>query len=374
MSDEPSQMKQTDQRTDTPADPKSNTLRMSAADQGEGRESYQAAKIVGRTSRTSHTSRTSDTKSDRKHEEPTTGKQSLQAHLSDQPHSSRRPHAESAREPSSETHVPDQGGEGEESDATPAKREGLVDTHSRSQDIADSQSASGKSNVVLMGMMGVGKSRVGWLLAHRLGFGFVDLDKEIELRERLSIAEIFEQKGEAYFRLCEARMLEKLAGLRNHVIAVGGGAVMDDGCWQQIKAFSRTVWLDVELNQLARRLLQSGESARRPLIQACLSESSSSQADIEGDDSEGRDESEAAALSPPGDAGARNASKEAEEPEESKDSKACEERVLERLGKLMQKRSQRYAEADLYCNAGAATEELVAQQIQGLLSREEKVT
>src|SRR5260370_27670071 len=87
--------------------------------------------------------------------------------------------------------------------------------------------ALGSRSIVLVGMMGAGKSSIGRRLAARLGIPFVDADTEIESAAGMSISEIFEKHGEPYFRSGEARVIARLLDGEPSVLATGGGAVMD---------------------------------------------------------------------------------------------------------------------------------------------------
>jgi shikimate kinase len=92
-------------------------------------------------------------------------------------------------------------------------------------------------NIVLIGFMGTGKSRVGRLLAERLGYAFVDMDAMIEEREGRAISLIFAESGEPFFRALERALVQELAGKGNQVIATGGGIVLNA---DNIRDFSRT--------------------------------------------------------------------------------------------------------------------------------------
>lgn len=123
------------------------------------------------------------------------------------------------------------------------------------------------NNVILMGIMGSGKSTLGWQLAHRLGFGFIDLDTLIEKSERKSISKIFADKGEKHFRQVEKKVLHSLVGVRSHVIALGGGTVTDDENWSLISTWGTTIWLNPPSELLAARLLENKEAIeKRPLL------------------------------------------------------------------------------------------------------------
>lgn len=117
--------------------------------------------------------------------------------------------------------------------------------------------------VVLIGMMGVGKSTVGKLLATRLGLAFVDTDEEIEKAADLSIAEIFERFGEEYFRDGERRVIARLIGKGPGVIATGGGAFINEATRALIKEQCHSVWIDAELDVLVARVSRRGH---RPLL------------------------------------------------------------------------------------------------------------
>jgi shikimate kinase len=94
-----------------------------------------------------------------------------------------------------------------------------------------------KSNIVLFGFMGTGKTRVGRAVAERLDMTHVDLDDLIEAREGVAISEIFATKGEAYFRQVESEIAAEAARLARHVIATGGGVVLNEA---NIRALERT--------------------------------------------------------------------------------------------------------------------------------------
>lgn len=118
-------------------------------------------------------------------------------------------------------------------------------------------------SVVLVGLMGVGKSTVGRRLAKRLGLGFVDSDSEIELAAGHSIVEIFERFGEASFRDGERRVIARLIDGPPKVIATGGGAFMDDQTRALIMERCIAVWLDADVKLLAERVSRRDS---RPLL------------------------------------------------------------------------------------------------------------
>lgn len=123
--------------------------------------------------------------------------------------------------------------------------------------------ALGRRNVVLVGMMGAGKSTVGRRLAARLGIAFVDADAEIEKAAGQSITDIFETHGEDAFRDGERRVLARLLGDGPQVIATGGGAFMDEQIREEIAQNGISVWLKAEFDVLMRRVKRR---SHRPLL------------------------------------------------------------------------------------------------------------
>lgn len=116
--------------------------------------------------------------------------------------------------------------------------------------------------VYLVGFMGAGKTSVGRALAKRLDWQFVDVDEQIEQRERLAVAEIFQRHGEPYFRGVERAVLADHVALRHTVVATGGGTFVDPQNRAVIKADGVSVWLNVPLELVIARIPQDG---RRPL-------------------------------------------------------------------------------------------------------------
>jgi shikimate kinase len=121
-----------------------------------------------------------------------------------------------------------------------------------------------EKSIVLIGLMGAGKSTVGRRLAKRIGLPFADADREIEAAARLSVAEIFARYGEAHFRDGERRVLARLIEGPLRVIATGGGAFMDAGTRALILERCTAIWLDAEVEILAERV---GRRGRRPLLE-----------------------------------------------------------------------------------------------------------
>jgi shikimate kinase len=120
-------------------------------------------------------------------------------------------------------------------------------------------------SLVLGGLPGVGKSTVGAGVAQRLGWPFLDFDVEIERREGLSVAELFRARGEAYFRECERRLTEELAGRGGMVLAPGGGWVMQPGLVALLRPAGRIIYLAASAATVAARL--GAGRASRPLLQ-----------------------------------------------------------------------------------------------------------
>jgi shikimate kinase len=120
-------------------------------------------------------------------------------------------------------------------------------------------------SVVLIGMMGVGKSSIGRRLATRLAIPFVDADSEIEKAAGMSISDIFARHGEADFRGGEARVIARLLESGPQVLATGGGAFMNEATRAAIKAKGVSIWLSAEFEVLLRRI--SKRKNERPMLQ-----------------------------------------------------------------------------------------------------------
>ena len=119
------------------------------------------------------------------------------------------------------------------------------------------------STIVLVGLMGAGKSSIGRRLASRLGLEFVDADFEIEKAAGCSINDIFELHGEAAFRDGERRVIERLLRRPMHVLATGGGAYVDPTTRSLIKGHAVSVWLRADLELLHKR---TSRRNTRPLL------------------------------------------------------------------------------------------------------------
>ncbi|HEY0524188.1 MAG TPA: shikimate kinase [Stellaceae bacterium] len=117
--------------------------------------------------------------------------------------------------------------------------------------------------IVLVGLMGAGKTAIGRRLAQRLRVPFVDADAEIEAAAAATIEEIFERHGEAAFREGERRVIARLLAGPVHVLATGGGAYMDPQTRQRIRESAISVWLRAELDVLLARVMRR---SNRPLL------------------------------------------------------------------------------------------------------------
>jgi shikimate kinase len=117
--------------------------------------------------------------------------------------------------------------------------------------------------IVLVGLMGAGKSSVGRRLALALGLPFFDADDEVEKAARRKIPEIFAEMGEPAFRDGERRVIARLLDGPPHVLATGGGAFMNAETRALIKAKATSIWLKADVDVLVRRV---GRKADRPLL------------------------------------------------------------------------------------------------------------
>jgi shikimate kinase len=130
--------------------------------------------------------------------------------------------------------------------------------------MATSQASDSAEHIVLVGMMGAGKTSVGKLLADRLDRPFFDVDAWIEDEEGVSIAGIFETRGEAAFRDLEVKVLESfLVNPNASVLSVGGGAITDSRMRTMMNDHNRVVWLRATPETLAERV---GDGSKRPLL------------------------------------------------------------------------------------------------------------
>lgn len=121
-----------------------------------------------------------------------------------------------------------------------------------------------KKTVVLVGMMGAGKTTVGRRLANRLGRLFVDSDEEIERAAQMTIPEIFAQRGEAEFRAGELRVISRLLKEKDIILATGGGAFVQPDTRAAILDEGLSVWLKADADVLFERV---SRRSNRPLLQ-----------------------------------------------------------------------------------------------------------
>jgi shikimate kinase len=135
----------------------------------------------------------------------------------------------------------------------------------REEQVAEICSALGPRSIVLIGLMGAGKTVVGRRLAARLDLPFIDADSEIEQAADATISEIFAEHGEAYFREGERKVIARLLQNGPQVLSTGGGAYMNADTRANIKARGVSVWLKAELRVLLKRV---GRRDNRPLLAA----------------------------------------------------------------------------------------------------------
>ena len=129
-----------------------------------------------------------------------------------------------------------------------------------------SSEASHGPSIVLIGLMGAGKTCVGRRLAKALGLGFVDADDEITAAAGCSIADIFETWGEPAFRDLERKVIARLLSGERKVVATGGGAYMTAETRAHIREHGLTIWLRAELDLLVKRTTTSRRGILRPLL------------------------------------------------------------------------------------------------------------
>lgn len=133
-----------------------------------------------------------------------------------------------------------------------------------SREVAKVREKLGNRPIVLVGLMGAGKSSIGRRLAEKLAMPFVDADHEIETAAGKSIPEIFADHGEAYFREGERRVILRLLEGGAQVLATGGGAFMNAETREGIAAHGISVWLKADLPLLMKRVMKRAD---RPLLQ-----------------------------------------------------------------------------------------------------------
>ena len=120
-----------------------------------------------------------------------------------------------------------------------------------------------KKNLVLLGMMGVGKSTLGKIVAKKQRLKFIDTDINIERKCLMKIPEIFEKKGEKFFREQEEKEVLDSLKKNKSVIAIGGGAFINKSIREKILKESLSIWLDLNLTRLSERIIWN---KKRPLL------------------------------------------------------------------------------------------------------------
>ena len=120
-----------------------------------------------------------------------------------------------------------------------------------------------KLNISLCGMMGSGKSAIGKILANKLDYNFIDVDKMIEIDAKKTIKKIFEEDGEEYFRDLEEKLTINILRHKKTIISLGGGAIINKKIRNSIKKNSYNIYLNVDIDILIKRLQNS---KTRPLI------------------------------------------------------------------------------------------------------------
>ncbi len=119
-----------------------------------------------------------------------------------------------------------------------------------------------KKNIVLIGMMAAGKTTIGFNLAKKLNYNFFDIDSEIEKSENEKIVDIFQNKGEDYFRKIEEKITLFFLEKKNSVISVGGGAFINHNIRKKIKRNGYSFWLNWKVETILDRISKNN---RRPL-------------------------------------------------------------------------------------------------------------
>jgi len=124
-------------------------------------------------------------------------------------------------------------------------------------------------NIILIGMMGSGKSAIGRLIADKLGMEFVDTDSVIEKCENAAISAIFDVKGESYFRDIEKKTIREITQKDGRIIATGGGAPCFDENWDSFRKNGLVVWLRAKPDVLYARI-SNAPAGTRPLLKGNL--------------------------------------------------------------------------------------------------------
>lgn len=123
-----------------------------------------------------------------------------------------------------------------------------------------------KGRIILLGMMASGKSTIGKILAEELSCSFVDIDEYIEKQTNMTVHKIFKEQGEEYFRQLEHQCLNEFKDHDNIVIASGGGIIAKENSRTLIKNYYTSVYINVSIDELEKRLSSKEEIAKRPLL------------------------------------------------------------------------------------------------------------
>ncbi len=119
-----------------------------------------------------------------------------------------------------------------------------------------------KKNIVLVGIMGCGKTTIGNALSYKLKMPVIDMDKEIEKEEGMEIKDIFDRFGEEYFRNSETKIAEKLSKLSGHIISTGGGVVLRDENMKYLKETGKVIYI----HRTPDEIIKTVKTEKRPLL------------------------------------------------------------------------------------------------------------
>ncbi len=121
-------------------------------------------------------------------------------------------------------------------------------------------------NIILIGLMGCGKSTIGRMLAKMLGYPFIDTDNKIEIQQKMTISNIFKAKGESHFRNLEVEIVNSLINddVENHIISTGGGLPISEQARKLLPRLGYVVWLHASVETLHERTVKSNT---RPLLE-----------------------------------------------------------------------------------------------------------
>ena len=126
-------------------------------------------------------------------------------------------------------------------------------------------------NIILIGSPSAGKSTIAPVLAHLLGYGYLDTDAVLSKRQRMTAGAIYRRKGEQFFRNLESELLEEYANIKSFVLATGGGMPCHADNWQRLSELGIIVWVNAETTDICRRLMQDkSKLADHPLLNSVL--------------------------------------------------------------------------------------------------------